>query len=451
LDYFEEMTLPASRQLTAKDYKTLWLATLGGCLEFYDFIIFVFFAKIISDLFFPPGIPDWVRHFQTFGIFAAGYLARPIGGLVMAHAGDLGGRKRMFTLGIFLMGLSTLGIGLLPTYTNLGIWAPLLLLLFRILQGVAVGGEVPGAWVFVSEHVPSRVGLACGILTGGLTGGILLGSLVATSLNLLMSPAQTAAYGWRISFLVGGVFGLLSVYLRRLLSETPVFEELKARRALAAEMPLRVVLRDHAAGVVLSGLLTWILSAAIVVIILMTPALLEMTYGLPAIAALRANNFATVGLTAGCVLAGWLTDRLGPRRVLLIGCPLLGVAAYLLYMGVRLNPLLVTPLYLLAGFSAGVVAVGPFIMIAAFPPAIRFSGVSFSYNLAYAIFGVVTPIIVIWWLRFDQLAPAHYIGVLSLLGFAIGIFLTDRLPNQVPGVSHSPALFNAPTFGVRKD
>ena len=129
------MTLRPPRQLTANDYKTLWLATLGGSLEFYDFIIFVFFANIIGDLFFPPEIPAWVRQFQTFGIFAAGYLARPLGGIVMAHAGDLHGRKQMFTLGISLMGLSTLGIGLLPTYANLGIWAPLLLLLFRMLKG----------------------------------------------------------------------------------------------------------------------------------------------------------------------------------------------------------------------------------------------------------------------------------------------------------------------------
>jgi MFS transporter, MHS family, proline/betaine transporter len=128
--------------------------------------------------FFPPEIPDWLRQFQTFGIFAAGYLARPLGGVVMAHAGDLRGRKKMFTLSIFLMALPTLEIGLLPTYATLGIWAPLLLLLLRIRQGVAVGGEVPGAWVFVSEHVnPSRVGLACGILIGGLTDGILVGSL----------------------------------------------------------------------------------------------------------------------------------------------------------------------------------------------------------------------------------------------------------------------------------
>jgi len=289
---FDALSVAAvrDRRLTARDYKTLSLATLGGLLEFYDFIIFVFFANTIGQLFFPPEIPEWVRQFQTFGIFAAGYLARPLGGVVMAHVGDLRGRKQMFTLSIFLMALPTLGIGLLPNYAKLGIWAPVLLLLLRILQGVAVGGEVPGAWVFVSEHVdPSRVGVACGILTAGLTGGILLGSLVATTLSTAMTHDQLATYGWRIPFLLGGAFGLLSMYLRRLLAETPVFLELKARRAIASETPLKTVVRDYRGAVVLSGLLTWMLSAAIVVVILMTPALLEKIYGVEAVVALRAS------------------------------------------------------------------------------------------------------------------------------------------------------------------
>src|SRR6201993_4991818 len=118
-----------SSHLTKQNRRTLWLAALGGALESYDFIIFVFFANTIGQLFFPPEIPDWLRQFQTFGIFAAGYLARPLGGVVMAHAGDLRGRKQMFTLSIFLMALPTLGIGLLPTYAKLAIWAPVLLLL----------------------------------------------------------------------------------------------------------------------------------------------------------------------------------------------------------------------------------------------------------------------------------------------------------------------------------
>ena len=420
------VAVPGPR-LTARDYKTLSLATLGGLLEFYDFIVFVFFANTIGELFFPPEIADWLRQFQTFGIFAAGYLARPLGGVAMAHAGDLSGRKQMFTLSIFLMALPTLGIGLLPTYGQVGIWAPVLLLLFRILQGVAVGGEVPGAWVFVSEHVnPSRVGLACGILTGGLTGGILLGSLVATGLSMVMTHDQLAAYGWRIPFVLGGAFGLLAMYVRRLLAETPVFLELKARRALASETPLKAVVRDHPGAVVLSGLLTWMLSAAIVVIILLTPALLQKVYGVPAIVALRANSLATLALTAGCILAGRLTDRFGPWRVLMFGCPLLGVATYLLYTAGTLDPRLTTFLYMLAGLTVGIVAVVPYVMIAVFPPAIRFSGISFSYNLAYAIFGGLTPIFVGWLLSFNRLAPAHYVGVFCLAGTAIGALLVEH-------------------------
>jgi MFS family permease len=413
-----------SSGLTRLDHKTLWLATLGGVLEFYDFIIFVFFATTIGKLFFPPGVPDWILQFQTFGIFAVGYLVRPLGGVLMAHAGDLRGRKRMFTFSIFLMGLSTLGIGLLPTYATLGPLAPICLLLLRVGQGAAVGGEVPGAWVFVSEHAPrARVGVACGLLTGGLTAGILLGSLVATGLNALLPAEQLANYGWRIAFLLGGVFGLISVYLRRLLSETPVFEELRARKALAAELPLKAVVRDFRPAIIISGLLTWFLAAAIVVMILMTPALLEKGYHVPRLESLQANCLATLCLAVSCVLVGWLTDRFGPARVLLVGCPLLGIAAYQFYACVPTNPGLLMPLYAVVGLTVGIVAVVPYIMIEAFPARIRFTGVSFSYNIGYAVFGGLTPLLVSWLLTFDRLAPAHYIGLVSLLGFSIGIFL----------------------------
>ena len=265
----------SARPLDRSDYKTLSLSALGGALEFYDFIIFVFFAAVVGKLFFPADMPEWLRQFQTFGIFAAGYLARPLGGIIMAHFGDLFGRKRMFTLSIFLMGVPTLAMGLLPTYAQIGIWAPLALLLLRIVQGAAIGGEVPGAWVFVAEHVPAKhVGFACGTLTAGLTSGILLGSLTATLINSLYSPQEVLDWAWRLPFLLGGVFGLCAVYLRRMLHETPVFTELQQRQSLAAELPLKAVLREHRGAIALSMLLTWVLSAAIVVVILMTPTLL---------------------------------------------------------------------------------------------------------------------------------------------------------------------------------
>jgi MFS family permease len=419
----------SSSRLTKQNVRTLWLATLGGALESYDFVIFVFFANTIGDLFFPPGIPDWLRQFQTFGIFAIGYLIRPLSGVLIAHSGDLRGRKQMFTFSIFLMALATLGIGLLPTYGTLGPIAPVCLLLLRIGQGAAVGGEVPGAWVFVSEHVrPSRVGIACGLMSFGVSGGILLGSSIAAGLNIALPPSQFASYGWRIAFLLGGLFGLLSVYLRRLLAETPVFEELKARRALANEMPLKAAFRAYRLEIILSVLLTWMISATVVVTILVMPALLEKVYHVPRVEALEANSLATLALGVGGVLVGWLTDRFGPGRVLLVGCPILAVAAYTLYALIQISPAFLIPLYTFTGLDVGIGMVGPCFMIEAFPAPIRFTGVAFSYNTSYAIFGGFTPLLVSWLLQFDHMGPAHYVVAVCLLGFGVGIFLCFRGP-----------------------
>src|SRR5690606_14114442 len=183
--------------LTRTQLRTLALAALGGALEFYDFVIFVFFATTMGALFFPADMPEWMRLVQTFGIFAAGYLARPLGGIVLAHFGDLRGRKRMFMLSIFMMAVPTLLMGLLPTYASIGVLAPVLLLLLRVMQGAAIGGEAPGAWVFVSEHVsPRHRSFACGALSAGLLAGILVGALVAAGIGAALTEAQLLDWGW---------------------------------------------------------------------------------------------------------------------------------------------------------------------------------------------------------------------------------------------------------------
>ncbi|ELI6431754.1 MFS transporter [Aeromonas salmonicida subsp. salmonicida] len=413
-----------SRPLNRQDYKTLSLAALGGALEFYDFIIFVFFAVVIGELFFPADIPEWLRQFQTFGIFAAGYLARPLGGIIMAHFGDLIGRKRMFTLSILLMALPTLMIGLLPTYAVLGIGAPLALLGLRILQGAAIGGEVPGAWVFVAEHVPARrVGLACGTLTAGLTAGILLGSLIATAVNKNLTPAEVSEWGWRVPFLLGGIFGIVAMYLRRWLHETPVFAEMQANKALAEELPLKTVLRSHKGSVVISMLLTWLLSAGIVVVILMTPTYLQKVHGISPADALTANSLAILALTLGCIVYGRLIDALGSGPTFMLGSLLLAGSSYAFYHGMVAGTEQLVPLYMLAGFAVGIVGAVPYVMVNAFPAVVRFSGLSFSYNVAYAIFGGLTPMLVTLWMKNDVLAPSHYVVSLSALGFAIGLLL----------------------------
>lgn len=413
-----------TRPLNRQDYKTLALAALGGALEFYDFIIFVFFAAVVGALFFPPDVPEWLRQVQTFGIFAAGYLIRPLGGIVMAHFGDRSGRKRMFTLSILLMALPTLAIGLLPTWETLGVAAPLLLLAMRLLQGAAIGGEVPGAWVFVSEHVPERrIGLACGILTAGLTLGILLGSLVATLVNSLLTPEAVQHWGWRIPFLLGGVFGLLAMYLRRWLRETPVFVELQQRKMLARELPVRAVVTRHRTSVVVSMLLTWLLSAGIVVVILMAPTWLQQQAAIAPARALQANSVATVMLCCGCLLAGLAADRFGAGKTFMVGSLALALCSTLFYHLMLSHPQALFLLYGLVGLSVGVVGAVPFVMVRAFPPQVRFSGLSFSYNMSYAIFGGLSPIVVTLMMGVSALAPAWYVLALALMGFGMGFWL----------------------------
>ncbi len=409
------------RALGQRDVRTLTLAALGGALEFYDFVVFVFFAIPLSQLFFPHDTAPWLAQLQVFGIFAAGYLARPLGGIVMAHYGDKLGRKRMFTLSVFLMAVPTLGIGLLPVYAQIGMLAPLLLLLLRVMQGIAVGGEVPGAWVFVAEHVPARrVGLACASLTSGLTVGIVIGSLVAAAINNRMSPAAVLDWGWRLPFLAGGVFGFVAVWLRRWLSETPVFEAMHARKELASGLPLRQVFERHLPSVLSSMLVTWMLTAAILVIILMTPSLVQSVFHVAPARAFLGNNLASFALAIGCLGYGWLADRIGFARALLFGAVGLLVCSYALYLDLRAGAAHFLALYALAGLAVGVVGVVPALMVVAFPPAVRFSGLSFSYNIAYALFGGITPpLIGLLVKQFGVLAPAHYVAFAAVIGMVV--------------------------------
>ncbi len=430
-------TTAVGRTLGGSDIKTLVLASLGGALEFYDFVVFVFFALPLSKLFFPHDTAPWLAQLQVYGIFAAGYLARPLGGIVMAHFGDRQGRKRMFTLSVFLMALPTLAIGLLPIYASVGLLAPLLLLLMRVVQGIAIGGEVPGAWVFVAEHAPTgRVGFACACLTSGLTVGILIGSLTAAWINHHLSPDDVLGWGWRLPFLLGGVFGFVAVWLRRWLSETPVFAALRERKALSRELPLRKVLTDHLGAVALSMAVTWVLTAAILVLILMLPSLVQKSFGIAADTAFLGNSLAALGLCIGCLAYGWLVDRIGAARALLVGSLALIATTYALFADLGAGGAHFLPLYALTGFLVGAVGVIPTVMVAAFPAPIRYSGISFAYNVAYAVFGASTATLIGYLAeRAGPMAPAHYVAMTAVVSVVVALWLMQRPATNV-GLEH---------------
>ena len=421
------MPASAPRRLDSRDFRTLGLSALGGALEFYDFIIFVFFATVIGKLFFPPDMPAWLSLIQTFGIFAAGYLVRPLGGIVLAHFGDRLGRKRIFTFSILLMAFSTLGMAAVPTYGTVGAAAPVLLVALRLLQGLAVGGEVPGAWAFVAEHVPfRRVGFACGFLCSGLTLGILLGSLVAAIINAVFEPAAVAAYAWRIPFLLGGIFGFVAVYLRRWLEETPVFAEMKRSRALARELPLKTVIRDHRRGIVISVLLTWVLSAGVMITTLMTATLLQKLHGYSARQALAATSFGSLFLIFGTAAAGAIIDRVGSGRFFIGASLFFGAATFAFYRFAGVSVPVLFALYAVMGLSVGMVGAVPYVMVRAFPARVRFTGVSFSYNIAYAVFGGLTPLVVAALLPVHPMAHAYYLLFIAALALGLGLYLLAR-------------------------
>ena len=411
------------------DYKTLGLAALGGALEIYDFIIFVFFALTLSQLFFPPEMPEWLRLLQSFGIFVTGYLARPLGGILMAHFADRLGRKKVFSLSILMMALPCLLIGIMPTYAQIGYFAPLLLLLLRVFQGAAVGGEVPSAWVFVAEHAPAgRRGYALGFLQAGLTFGYLLGALTATFLAQAFTPVEILDYAWRYPFLLGGVFGVIGVWLRRWLSETPVFMAMQARREQTVELPLRSVLREHRLAMLPAMLLTCVLTSAVVVFVVITPTMMQKTFGMTASHTFALSALGIVFLNIGCVLAGLLVDRIGAWRTVMLYSLLLPLGIGVLYTCLISGGDWVGLAYAVAGLGCGVVGAVPSVMVSLFPARVRVSGISFTYNIAYAAWASITPLLLIGLMPWSPWVCVIFCAVMGAVGVSSAAYFGTRMP-----------------------
>ncbi|EJM63563.1 arabinose efflux permease family protein [Pseudomonas sp. GM50] len=414
---------------TRSDYKTLGLAALGGALEIYDFIIFVFFALTLSQLFFPPEMPEWLRLLQSFGIFVTGYLARPLGGILMAHFADRLGRKKVFGLSILMMALPCLLIGIMPTYAQIGYFAPLLLLALRVLQGAAVGGEVPSAWVFVAEHAPiGHRGYALGFLQAGLTFGYLIGALTATFLAQVFTPAEILDYAWRYPFLLGGVFGVIGVWLRRWLSETPVFMAMQVQREAAVELPLRTVLREHRLAMLPAMILTCVLTSAVVVFVVITPTMMQKTFGMSASHTFALSALGIVFLNIGCVLAGLLVDRIGAWRTVMLYSLLLPLGIGVLYTCLIIESRWLGLAYAVAGLGCGVVGAVPSVMVSLFPARIRVSGISFTYNIAYAIWASITPLLLIGLMPWSPWICVIFCAVMGAVGISSAVYFGSRMP-----------------------
>jgi MFS family permease len=417
---------------TRHDAKNLGLASLGAVLEYFDFQVYVFVAAGIAIAFFPPGASPWITQVEAFGIYAIGYLVRPVAGIVIAHFADRIGRKKMFVFTVLLMSVPTFLMGLLPTYAVAGWLAPALLLLLRVLQGCAVGGELPAAAVFVSEHAPApRLGLFSGTFQGVVNCGLLLGAGAAALASLVAGydPAL-ASLSWRLPFILGGLFGLMAAYLRRQLQESPLFEKLKSEHGLSQEMPLAVILRDYRKQCVFALALVFVFSSTSGVYFQFLPVFLVGQLHFTRELVFTSNIIGVVAFVLGMPLWGMLRDRIGWAATLALGALLnAAISVWFFHYVATLAPadMKLAFAYSVVGLGAGCVhAMVPALIASLFPTALRQSGFAFPYSIGTAVFTGLTPLMLAWLVRDNGLSAPMY-QYLAACAVTVAIAATARV------------------------
>lgn len=407
-------------------WKVITLTSLGGALELYDFMIFAFLAPVLGKLFFPSesSVAEVLHVFIIFGI---GYLARPIGGIFYGYFGDKHGRKKTLVSTIMTMAIPTFLIGLLPTVHNIGLTATILLCALRILQGFAMGGEIPGAIVFLVESVTKKRGLACGFIFFGLNIGMLFGSFLVAGLSNGLTHAQLLSWGWRIPFLLGGFLGVVCYYLRKTMHETPLFESLVAQR-LNSTHPATDVFKTHGRTIV-QGIGLACLGAAFYSFYFYMPTYFNAhlpNTGPVIIHGLIINNpislINSLGIfvfSCSILLTSFLSDILGRRTMITIG--ILGfvllsipIYAYLFqnhpsYVHILIGEIILSTL---GGMMQGTF---PCLLSEIFPTSIRYSGFAIAYNLAFAFITGLSPMLVTLWATRTLMAPAYYLMIAAVI------------------------------------
>jgi len=383
----------ADKTLGAEQIKILALASLGSILEFLEYNVFIFLSPIIGALFFPPDIPPTIRTIQLMSVFAIGYLGRPIGGVLLGILGDRFGRKRTFGLSVLLIAAATLSIGLLPTYATAGVWAPVLLLLCRLLQGFSLGGELPGALIFAGESVPQkRFGFIAGVLTATFSLGSLLGALIVIALENSISHHDLESYGWRLPFLLAGLFGLVSYYLRRYTRETEVFRELERRGALSRELTLKVIFQRYKMRAVYC-----VMVALIIGIITNSTVLYPLSYfvghlhmDIKTVHAAQLVSLVANGL--GCVIVGYASVRFGIVGIAALATVALAAAMFWFYQGTPDGPGLALRWGLVQFFCAPLTILPLYVIPQMFPAQTRLTGFALTFGFGLVL-SSITPVI----------------------------------------------------------
>ncbi|OBB82606.1 MFS transporter [Mycobacterium sp. 852002-30065_SCH5024008] len=372
---------------------------LGTTVEWYDFFLYATAAGLVFNKVFFPSESSLVGTLLAFATFAVGFVMRPVGGLVFGHIGDRIGRKRSLALTMLIMGVATALIGVLPTAAQIGVWAPLLLLALRILQGFALGGEWAGAVLLAVEHSPKgRRGRFGAIPQIGLALGLALGTGIFAFLQIALGPARFLAYGWRIGFLLSLVLVVIGVVVRLRVEETPAFRELRELEATAT-VPIREIVREPRSrrNTVLGLLSRWAEGSAFNTWGVFAISYATGSLGFNRVSVLVVVTIAALLMAVLLPVSGALTDRFGARRVYLAGVACYGIAAFPAFALFGTRNLVWFAVALIVVF--GVVhalfygAQGT-LYSSLYPTSTRYTGLSFVYQFSGIYASGVTPMIV---------------------------------------------------------
>jgi MHS family proline/betaine transporter-like MFS transporter len=410
-----------------------WHAVLGGIvgnvMEWYDFTIYGYFAAIIGRQFFPTG-DRLTSLVASFGVFAAGFLMRPLGSLIFGHIGDRIGRKAALTTSVIAMALPTFLIGLLPTYGQVGAAAPIGLTALRLIQGLSVGGEYTTSFIFLVEQAPPRQrGLLGSWGPFGVAGGLLLGSAIGTLLTARLDPQAVADWGWRLPFLFGIFVGLTGLYIRRHVSEQP-----PEPGAVRPHSPVVEAFRTAWRSILKIVGFNMVGAIGFYLCFIYVTTWLRQTEHLAATTAFDINSLAIAVLLPLIPAAGALSDRVGRKPVLIAACAGLLVLAWPLFWLMH-HPAASLVLVGQVGFAvlvAGLAGAGPAAMVETFARPVRCTALSVGYNLSMAVFGGTAPMVAVYTLQHthDDLSGAYYLMAAALVSLVVilGLRETSRVP-----------------------
>ncbi len=391
---------------------------IGNFVEWFDYASYAYLATVIAVVFFPDVSPA-AGLMATFGVFALSFVIRPIGGVFWGHFGDKVGRKHALSLSIIIMSGATFAIALLPDFHSIGVWAPLLLLILRLIQGFSASGEYAGASAFLVEYAPChKRGLYASIVPASTAAGLLLGSLMVAGMHVLLEPGQMQSWGWRLPFLLAAPLGYIGRYIRVHLEDSPKFREMEESREVP-HAPVGLLLSRHRRALAIAVGVTMLNAVGFYMILSYMPTYLAVELGVGETDSFIATTIALIAYIGFIFLMGLLSDRFGRKTMLILASiaficltvPLFSSLASVGFLGIVLIQIAFGAMLTMNDGTL------PCFLSEIFPTRVRYSGFALSFNLANAVFGGTAPFIATWLIQLtgSKLAPAWYLMVAAAI------------------------------------